>query len=483
MIRWRHLSILIALCFCLPVESKNRIRRGPAVWGAPVPDYSRAYLDGQVFHIYGVLFVDARISEHYKNDTLRVQHEVMHMVREGNKYFAQLDIRLVIVDVLPTYRNDLSLYSFEEYRQSKLQTLPYHDFAGLVSYRYAGGLAFVNGMCSSKSVLLSGFYPHSPEAMGSIFFHEVSHLLGVSHADSGKPINVPNCPCEQSKGHSHQDHQNPESVAHSLVPEHGAGCLRIPGFDHNCTAQLLANILYRNRCLSRYPRSYSQNKAEGYPIRSQSDPEVLKICGNGVVEASEECDCGLKAKCSELNCNPLFCTRIIPLWKIYLIGFGTLLLASSILTLYVRIKYQTEFGVSKGTMAPLAKATKSGGIGRVIGSILCKVNVFKCIFCVDGKKEPQKPYIKSKKLDPSSIIVIRNPESLKSTTPIVTTTRIQEKKIQRPRCPPPSCPLTNNNKVSSRPRITPPRPPPPTDSRRTRAYDHNITYKFADFDD
>lgn len=34
--------------------------------------------------------------------------------------------------------------------------LPPHDFAALISYRYAGGLAFVGGMCTSKAVMLCG---------------------------------------------------------------------------------------------------------------------------------------------------------------------------------------------------------------------------------------------------------------------------------------------------------------------------------------
>lgn len=37
-----------------------------------------------------------------------------------------------------------------------MNQLPYHNFAVLVSFRYAGGLAFVSGMCSPKSVMLAG---------------------------------------------------------------------------------------------------------------------------------------------------------------------------------------------------------------------------------------------------------------------------------------------------------------------------------------
>jgi hypothetical protein len=39
--------------------------------------------------------------------------------------------------------------------------LPAHDFAALLAYRYAGGLAFVSGMCTPKSVMLCGVSIHS----------------------------------------------------------------------------------------------------------------------------------------------------------------------------------------------------------------------------------------------------------------------------------------------------------------------------------
>lgn len=38
----------------------------------------------------------------------------------------------------------------------RMNRLPRHDFAALISYRYAGGLAFVSGMCTSKAVMLCG---------------------------------------------------------------------------------------------------------------------------------------------------------------------------------------------------------------------------------------------------------------------------------------------------------------------------------------
>lgn len=88
------------------------------------------------------------------------------------------------------------------------------------------------------------------------------------------------------------------------------------GFDHNCTAQLLANLLRRDRCLSGVERTQRQNEAEGYPALSRHDPRTLHICGNGVREAGEECDCGLPDRCRSWLCEPRSCTRLVPLWKL-----------------------------------------------------------------------------------------------------------------------------------------------------------------------
>ena len=93
--------------------------------------------------------------QHYNNDMEQVTREVVKLVRESNKYFYQLNIRIVVIDVLPTNRNDLSLYTFEDFHNAYNPTLPYHNFAVLISFRYAGGLAFVSGFCSTKAILMA----------------------------------------------------------------------------------------------------------------------------------------------------------------------------------------------------------------------------------------------------------------------------------------------------------------------------------------
>uniref|UniRef100_A0A915LHK5 Peptidase M12B domain-containing protein n=1 Tax=Meloidogyne javanica TaxID=6303 RepID=A0A915LHK5_MELJA len=302
-------------CFISPLTSNisptnhqlrrhHRWRRAPAVWGDPAPDYSLAALDPHInIYLYALIFVDLKTSDHYRRE-----HEIVK-----REYFYQINLRLIVVDVLETFRDDLSLYTFELYRNSRMAQLPFHDFAVLISYRYAGGLAFVGGMCNSKSVMLAGFYPHNPEAMASIFFHEVAHLIGVPHRPENETLNVPNCACNnlnnpekhrlQNKRENKEGEKKLESNAMLDRRISGAGCLKIPGFDQDCTLQLMVNMALRTRCLLREPKAEAHTSS-------------LPICGNGVYEEGEQCDCGLADKCNEWNCEPEKCIRRWPVWAV-----------------------------------------------------------------------------------------------------------------------------------------------------------------------
>lgn len=211
-------------------KRSRRGRSAPAVWDAAVPDYSNVVLSGSTVYLYAVIFLDLKTLEHYSNDWDRAATEVVKLVRESNKYFYQLNIRIAVADVLPTNRSDLSLYTFEDFHNAHSSSLPYHNFAVLISLRYAGGLAFVNGFCSSKNVMMVGFYPHNPQAMASIFFHEACHLIGVSHTHENETLDVPNCPCNAAmipRSSAQIQTKTGESMLSSTV-RHVEGCLKIP---------------------------------------------------------------------------------------------------------------------------------------------------------------------------------------------------------------------------------------------------------------
>uniref|UniRef100_A0A0K0E0V1 Peptidase M12B domain-containing protein n=1 Tax=Strongyloides stercoralis TaxID=6248 RepID=A0A0K0E0V1_STRER len=269
-------------------KKRRRNKREPAIWGEPAGDYSIAVLEDRIIYLHGLLFVDNKISKHYKSKE-DMKNGLLLMIQEANEYFYQLNIRIIIVDILETNRSDLSLYTFESYRNSILNKLPKHDFAVLVAHKYAGGLAFVGGLCNERPIMLCGFYSQKPEAMGSIFFHEVGHLVGLPHVETNKTLIVPNCKCKEAKEKGYFKKNN---------------CLKIPGYDHECTVQSMVNHFYGAHCI---------NYQQPYVDLSKVQP----VCGNGLLEGNEECDCGTSKSCLNINCNAKNCKRYIKIEHIF----------------------------------------------------------------------------------------------------------------------------------------------------------------------
>ncbi|VDO79533.1 unnamed protein product [Heligmosomoides polygyrus] len=165
------------------------------------------------------------------------------------QYAFQLDIRIIVVDIVAVHGHNFTLEKFLEWKLTT-PNLVAHDVAVLIRYRYEGGIAYVNGVCKRTAVGIAGFFPEAPHEYASVFFHELSHLLGLSHTAQVE------CHC------SKKDRGN---------------CLRINGFDNECSAQALVDLLSSIDCLEQ-PRELPRSG--------------LALCGNGVVEEYEDCDCG-----------------------------------------------------------------------------------------------------------------------------------------------------------------------------------------------
>uniref|UniRef100_A0AC34QFA0 Peptidase M12B domain-containing protein n=1 Tax=Panagrolaimus sp. JU765 TaxID=591449 RepID=A0AC34QFA0_9BILA len=388
------------------------------------------------------------------------------MVAESNEFFYQLDLRVSIVDIFETNRSDLSLYSFQNYHTGQIKELPYHDFAALISYRYAGGLAFVGSMCTPKNILLCGFYPEMPEAMGAIFFHEVAHLLGVPHDERNETLEVENCAC------------NTKTLAEEIISPPHVGCLKIPGFDHDCTVQYLANVIYKNRCLSRQPRTNRENVADGYPDWSQADVADLSICGNGVVEEGEECDCGIPKLCKDENCIAASCNYKNPPMNKFWQSSTTILLfmVSSVLV-----------GCLIGKAMSKSKTNRRTTKSRWTRVVCQPLEVFKRFILRNEQRRETMPRKPSKKGNIETIVSL-TPDAMASATGT----------LKRPHVAPPPPPKTKPGRPSA-----PPPPPKPVKltpcnvplitsvdetinndpSMNFMDDDDSLSAKFRDFDD
>ncbi|KAK6061072.1 reprolysin family zinc metalloprotease, partial [Cooperia oncophora] len=176
-----------------------------------------------------LLCVDAALARHYGHEPERIRAAMLMLMHAVNmipnvilQYAFQLGIRIVVVDVVPVHGYNVTLEQFLEWRQATDTIVP-HDIAILIRHRYEGGIAYVNGVCKRTAVGIAGFFPEAPFEYASVFFHELSHLLGLSHSARA------DCHCSKKNRGS---------------------CLRIDGFDNECSAQALVDLLPTIECLT-----------------------------------------------------------------------------------------------------------------------------------------------------------------------------------------------------------------------------------------
>uniref|UniRef100_A0A914S2W8 Peptidase M12B domain-containing protein n=1 Tax=Parascaris equorum TaxID=6256 RepID=A0A914S2W8_PAREQ len=187
------------------------------------------------------------------------------------QYLYQIDLRIIVVDIIELNVHNVTLEYMANYRSEKYAHLPEHDLAILISNAYEGGIAYVNGICSRSAVGIIGFFADAPMEYASIFFHELAHLLGLSH-DA-----LVSCACNSI--------------------DSDEGCLKIDGFDYDCSVQALVEKLPEHICIQLPPQNVPKT--------------ALAVCGNQIVEQHEECDCGPERFCKSMICDAATCTRTI----------------------------------------------------------------------------------------------------------------------------------------------------------------------------
>ncbi|GMT04387.1 hypothetical protein PENTCL1PPCAC_26561 [Pristionchus entomophagus] len=256
---------------------KKNGQHGEVTMGTSLPDWTDAHLEGKKRYVETILVIDPELHLFYNFNQTLLRKGLDMLMFSVNQFLYQLDVRIVVVDVHTEMRRyNMTLDEFARWREQNIGQMVPHDVAILLKLRYEGGIAYVDGICGRNGVGVSGFFPESPFEFASVFVHELAHLLGLSHDSGGK------CEC--------RDWQK---------------CLRIDGFERDCAVQTLVDMLPRHECIQSPP--------------SHLPHTHLPICGNGLIEREEECDCGPIKHCLNPLCDSSTCLYIIPPQHIFLI--------------------------------------------------------------------------------------------------------------------------------------------------------------------
>jgi hypothetical protein len=264
------------------------------------PDYSLVVTDNIQRFIYVIAFIDKTTAEIYHNDPETIRTAIGRSFKTANTYFYQINLRLIVADIILTGREFSTLQDSNEFHNNlrKRHTLPYHNFAIFFNSKIKYNLAWPGQICRPYNGVHIPLNHYNPEESGPEIFEIFAFLTNLSKKEETERLE--NCRCREYFSRS----------KHSTTTKHD--CLRIPGYPQNCSVQALANKLKTIECIPTKIRTPTDDTKEGY-TKDSNDRSLsgLAVCGNGIIEDGEHCDCGFKRYClnekHQKHCNQTNC--------------------------------------------------------------------------------------------------------------------------------------------------------------------------------
>ncbi|XP_032991306.1 LOW QUALITY PROTEIN: disintegrin and metalloproteinase domain-containing protein 20-like [Rhinolophus ferrumequinum] len=216
---------------------------------------------------------------HIKSNTSNVHNEVCLVVNYVNNLLQSLNIYVILMGIeIWTEGNSIPidtikglLAGFCQWKKSGFNNRLPHDAANILVKKGYGidlGLAYAGTICNIQyNCGVTSFMSDNLCDIAFIVSHEIGHILGMSH--DGKK-----CEC----GHKTCIMFAKQSSTTKFS---------------NCSYAQFMDTVAKQKCL--YLSSNTENMF------------TLTVCGNGVVEEGEECDCGalhlcIKDPCWQSNC-------------------------------------------------------------------------------------------------------------------------------------------------------------------------------------
>ncbi|CAM9874777.1 unnamed protein product [Lampetra fluviatilis] len=244
----------------------------------------RAVLPGTRY-VELLLVVDNTLfTNRYKGNKTAMVHDMAELTNIMDSFYKSINVRVVLVAVnvltmdeenliMATKAAGAVLGKFVKWRESNLRTLPRHDVAHLMSNGFSGalGMAFVGTICSrSTSGGVNSLGSRSIVVMASVIAHELGHNLGMGH-DNGRTCSCPKSSC----------------IMVGSLPSPPATVFS------GCSADDLEGLVNGATCLLNVPKA----------------DEALRppVCGDKMLDAGEECDCGSPEECDNKCCDARTC--------------------------------------------------------------------------------------------------------------------------------------------------------------------------------
>uniref|UniRef100_A0A915C9F5 Disintegrin and metalloproteinase domain-containing protein 19 n=1 Tax=Parascaris univalens TaxID=6257 RepID=A0A915C9F5_PARUN len=250
-------------------------------------DYYAAFLDGKWRYVEFALIADYSVYEKYNKNATAVQERLSTLANFVNTLYQPLNIRVVLVwadvwtqsnPIEVISNSDQTLSNFLEFRKRLIKPHPHDNAHLLTNIRFENsivGKAYKGTMCSfdfSGGVDMD----HSDLAafVAATIAHEMGHNFGMEHDTS-----YTDCKC----------------VDRSCIMAPSTGVVA-PSYWSDCSLRYLEHSLKRgvDYCLRNPPDSVYGGAR----------------CGNGLLEAGEECDCGPVSVCVNKCCDAATCKLI-----------------------------------------------------------------------------------------------------------------------------------------------------------------------------